>query len=142
MTTGVAPARSNRGLTAVLAVAAVLIAAAAAAYYYDMQRRPAPAAATATAPISAFYGIAIDADGAVNGNDAAVDSFQYQLRQLKDAAVTQPGSAFARDARFPRPSSRSTSTRHQATTRPPCTFPEVPPDDPQNAHRTAPADRA
>ena len=102
MTTGVAPARSNRGLTAVLAVAAVLIAAGAAAYYYDSQSRPAPAATTATAPISAFYGIAIDADGAVNGNDAAIDSFQYQLRLLKDAAVTQSGAAFAKDARFPR----------------------------------------
>ena len=100
MTTGVAPTRTNRGLTAVLAVAALLIAAGAAAYYFSLQNRPAPA--TEPAPISAFYGIAIDAEGAASGNDAAFDSFQYQLRQLKDAAVTSPGATFAKDARFPR----------------------------------------
>jgi twitching motility protein PilJ len=101
MTPGVAPTRSNRGLTVVLGIAALLIAAGAAAYYYASQNRPA-AAKEPAAPISAFYGIAIDAEGAVSGNDAAFDSFQYQLRQLKDAAVTSAGAAFAKDLRFPR----------------------------------------
>jgi twitching motility protein PilJ len=91
--------RSKGGLTGMLAGAALLIAAGAAAYFASQNR---PAVAAEAAPVAAFYGIAIDADGAAAGNDAAFTSFQKQLQQLKDAAVATPGAPFAKDARFAR----------------------------------------
>ncbi len=96
----VATTRSNGGLTAVLAVAALLIAAGGATAYFASQERPA--AATQVAPVGALYGIAMDADGAASGNDAAFGGFLKQLQELKDAAVTSSGASFAKDARFAR----------------------------------------
>ena len=97
--TPVATTRSKGGLTAMLAGAALLIAAGAVAYFASQSR---PAAGTEAAPVAAFYGIAIDADGAASGNDAAFNSFQAQLQHLKDAAVAMPGAPFAKDPRFAR----------------------------------------
>jgi twitching motility protein PilJ len=92
--------RANGGLTAVLAVAALLIAAGGAAEYFASQDHPA--VTTQAAPVAALYGIAIDADGAAAGNDAAFGSFLKRLQELKDAAVTSPAAPFAKDARFAR----------------------------------------
>jgi hypothetical protein len=97
------PARSNKGsngsLTALLAIAALLLLAGAAVLY-TLQSHAA--AAAAAAPVDALYGIAIDAEGAVSGDDTALTNFQKQLQQLKDAALRTPAAPFAKDARFAR----------------------------------------
>jgi hypothetical protein len=93
------PIRVGGSLTAFLVAATVLLAAAAVTYF--MQGGPSGPAAS-TAPIDALYGLAVDAEGAVTGNEAALASFQSQLQQLKDAAAASPSAPFARDARFSR----------------------------------------
>jgi twitching motility protein PilJ len=79
--------------------ATVLLAVATVLYF--LQAGPAGPAG-ASAPFDALYGVAVDAEGAVSGNEAALASFQAQLQQLKDAAAATPGAPFARDARFSR----------------------------------------
>jgi twitching motility protein PilJ len=59
--------------------------------------------------VDALYGIAIDAEGAIAGNEGALASFQAQLQQLKDAAAANPGAPFTRDARYSRLLSDATS---------------------------------
>jgi twitching motility protein PilJ len=87
------------GLAALLAVATLLVAAAVAAYF-NTQGHSVPA--SPTAPVDALYGIAVDAEGAVTGNEASLGSFQAQLQHLKDAAAANPRAPFAKDARFAR----------------------------------------
>ena len=99
MTSAVATKRSNGGLTAMLAGAALLIAAGAAAYFASQGRA---AAVPDSAPVSALFGIAVDAEGAVSGNPEALTNFRLQLQQLKEAAAATPNAAFAKDARFSR----------------------------------------
>ena len=99
MTAGIATPRSKGGLTAILVAAAVLIAAGAASYFATQNR---PVAQTDSAPVNALYGIAIDAEGAVTGNDDALTNFQKALQQLKDAAAANANAPFAKDARFAR----------------------------------------
>jgi twitching motility protein PilJ len=87
------------GLAGLLAGATLLLAAAVFAHFsLGGQSNPA----SSSAPVDALYGIAVDAEGAVTGNEAALASFQTQFRQLKDAAAAAPGAAFAQDARFNR----------------------------------------
>ena len=96
------PASSTRaggGLTAVLVIATVLLAAAAAINF--TQEGPATFASSPV-PIDALYGLAVDAEGAVAGNEASLASFQAQYQQLRDAGVATPGAGFAKDARFAR----------------------------------------
>src|SRR5262249_36214200 len=93
------PTRVGGSLAALLLGATVLLAAATATYF--MQERPAGSAG-ASAPFDALYGVAVDAEGAVAGNEGALASFQSQLQQLKDAAAASPNAAFAKDARFSR----------------------------------------
>src|SRR5262249_17855914 len=100
VTTAVATTRSNSGLTVVLGVAALLIAAGAAVYFTSQNSHPA--APVQSVPVSALYGIAIDAEGAVAGTETSFTSFTKQLQELKDAAVTSPGAPFTKDARFSR----------------------------------------
>ena len=59
MTAAVAPNRTSRSLTALLAAAALLIAAGGAAYFTLQGHAAAPAS---SAPIAALYGIAIDSE--------------------------------------------------------------------------------
>jgi twitching motility protein PilJ len=97
------PASSTRaggGLAALLAIATLLLAVAAVLLF--TQEGPASAPSAQTAPVDALYGIAVDAEGAVAGNEAAVASFQSQLQQLKDVAAAYPNAPFAKDARFAR----------------------------------------
>src|SRR5689334_15688303 len=96
---GTSPSRSNGSLTAVLAIAALLLLAGAGVLY-TLQSH-VPAAATA-APVDALYRIAIDADGVISGDDTALNDFQKQLQQLKDAALRSPAAPFAKDGRFAR----------------------------------------
>ena len=92
--------RAGGGLAALLAIAALLLAVAAVLFF--TQEGPAAAPSAQTAPVDALYGIAVDAEGAVAGNEAAVASFQSQLQQLKDVAAAYPSAPFAKDARFAR----------------------------------------
>jgi twitching motility protein PilJ len=91
--------RIGGGLAALLLAATVLLAAATVLFF--MQESPTTSA-TSRAPIDALYGIAVDAEGVVVGNEAALASFQSQLRQLKDAAAAYSNAPFAKDARFSR----------------------------------------
>ena len=91
--------RVGNSLTALLAVAAVLLAAAAVTYF---TQGGSSGSAGSSAPVDALYGIAVDAEGAVAGNEASLASFQGQVQNLKDAAAANPNAPFARDARFSR----------------------------------------
>jgi twitching motility protein PilJ len=92
--------RAGGGLAALLAIATLLLAVAAVLYF--TQEGPASAPGAQAAPVDALYGIAVDAEGAVAGNEAAIASFQSQLQQLKDVAAAYPNAPFAKDARFAR----------------------------------------
>ena len=91
--------RAGGGLAGLLAGATLLLATAVFVYF-SLGGQPTPA--SSSAPVDALYGIAVDAEGAVTGNEAALASFQTQFRQLKDAAAAAPGAPFAKDARFNR----------------------------------------
>jgi twitching motility protein PilJ len=99
--------RAGGGLALLLVIATLLLAGAAVIYF--TQEGPAGASASAPAPIDALYGIAVDAEDAVAGNQAALASFQSQLQQLKEAAAANPSAPFAKDARFARLLSSSTA---------------------------------
>jgi twitching motility protein PilJ len=92
--------RAGGGLAVLLAIATLLLAGAAATYF-TQESQSAPASSSA-APIDALYGVAVDAEGAVAGNEASLASFQAQYQQLKDAAAASPNAPFAKDARFAR----------------------------------------
>jgi twitching motility protein PilJ len=81
-----------------LLLSATLLLAAATAMYFMQEGQTVSVASRA--PVDALYGIAVDAEGVVAGNDTALTSFQSQLRQLKDAAAAN--AAVAKDARFAR----------------------------------------
>jgi len=92
--------RAGGGLAVLLILGTVLVAIAAAVYF---TQGSGPAAnAASSAPVDALYGIAVDAEGALNGSEGSLASFQSQLGQLKDAAAANPGAPFAKDARFAR----------------------------------------
>jgi twitching motility protein PilJ len=99
MTVGLASARVGKSLNALLGVAVLLVLAGGAAYF--AMEGPAGSAAPA-APVDALYGIAIDAEGTVAGDEASLANFQKQLRELKDAALSAPSAPFAKSARFER----------------------------------------
>jgi twitching motility protein PilJ len=83
-----------------LVTAAVLLALAAVLYF--TQQSVTVVSPPSSAPVDALYGIAVDAEGVVAGNQTALTSFQSQLRQLKDAASATPSAPFAKDPRFGR----------------------------------------
>ena len=85
--------RAGGGLAALLAIATLLLAAAAVLYF--TQGGQAAPTTQQTAPVDALYGLAVDAEGAVAGNEAAVASFQSQLQQLKDTAAAYPSAPSA-----------------------------------------------
>ena len=91
--------RAGGGLAVLLAIATLLLAAAAV-LFFTQGGQSAPTGPTA--PVDALYGLAVDAEGAVGGNEAAVASFQSQLQQLKDTAAAYPNASFVKDPRFAR----------------------------------------
>ena len=92
--------RAGGGLAVLLAIATLLLAAAAVLYF--TQEGQSASSLAPTAPVDALYGLAVDAEGAVAGNEAAVASFQGQLQQLKDTAAAYPSAPFVKDPRFAR----------------------------------------
>src|SRR6267142_2551800 len=99
MTTAAATPRVGGSLTALLALAAVLVLGSGIAFYM-LEARSGPAATAAAVPTDALYGIAIDAESAVGGDEAALNNFQNQLRQLKEDAARDAGAAYVKDPRF------------------------------------------
>jgi twitching motility protein PilJ len=89
------------GLTALLAVAALLILAGGVVYF-TATSQPAALVPGSTAPVDSLYGIAIDAEGVVGGDEAALASFDSQLQRLKDEAARDGNATYAKDPRFAR----------------------------------------
>jgi twitching motility protein PilJ len=99
MSAAAANPRSGLNLATLLAVAAALVLASALSFFFATRHK----AATETAhrvPTEALYGIAIDAQNAVAGDDTALKDLQERLGQLKDSAAADPDAPFAKDARF------------------------------------------
>ncbi|MBV8805732.1 MAG: chemotaxis protein [Sinobacteraceae bacterium] len=89
------------GLPALLALLAVVVLASGIAYFLAAQEHAGtPTSAPVTVPTDALYGIAIDAESAVAGDEAGLTNFQNQLRQLKDDAARDVGAAYTKDPRF------------------------------------------
>jgi twitching motility protein PilJ len=86
-------------LPLLLGLATLLLVASGVAYYL-MQARPEVRGHGV--PLDALYGLALDADGAVAGDAAALTRFQERQKQLEDAAARDPSAPFASDARYAR----------------------------------------
>ncbi|GAC1454350.1 MAG: chemotaxis chemoreceptor PilJ [Steroidobacteraceae bacterium] len=99
-------ARQANSLALLLGLAALLVALSGGLYYFLHTRT---AAAGAALPIDALVGLALDANGAVAGDTAALAGFQQRQKQLEDAAAHVPGAPFAADARFTRLMSNATA---------------------------------
>jgi twitching motility protein PilJ len=100
MTTAVAAPRVGSNLTALLAVVALLVLASGIAYFAVGVRSSAPPAPVV--PADSLYGIAVDAESAVAGDEAGLNAFQDQLRQLKEDAARDAGAPYTKDPRFTR----------------------------------------
>ena len=86
-------------LPLLLGVATLLLIASGAAYYLMLSR---PVEVRQSVPLDALYGLALDADGAVAGDAAALTRFQERQKQLEEAAARDPSAPFAGDARYAR----------------------------------------
>jgi twitching motility protein PilJ len=97
MTTPAAPpVRAGRGLDTLIVVAALLALACAAIAWFTL----GGASSTANAPVEALNSIALDAQGAAAGDEAALAGFQKELETLRRAA--EGGADYANDPRFAR----------------------------------------
>ena len=94
-----APARQANGLALLLGLAALLVAASGVVYSVLQTRT---AAAAGGLPADALVGLALDANGAVAGDTAALAGLQQRQKQLEDAAAHDPAAPFTADARFTR----------------------------------------
>jgi len=101
MTVAFAAPRGGNRLATLLGVAALLVVGSGGtAAYLAWEARSA--SASEAVPVDALYGIAIDAEAAVAGDEAALGDLQRQLKLLKDAAVLDPTAPFATDPHFTR----------------------------------------
>ena len=87
-------------LTILLALVAVLVIASGIAYFSIAGTSTTTQAPTV--PADSLYGLAIDAENAVGGDQAAINAFQNQLRQLKEDAARDAGEPYTKDPRFNR----------------------------------------
>jgi len=92
--------RIGGSLTLILALAAALVLGSAIAFFSMPGQSSAPPAPTV--PLDTLYGLAIDAENAVGGDQAAINAFQNQLRQLKEDAARDAGAPYTKDPRFNR----------------------------------------
>jgi twitching motility protein PilJ len=109
MSGSASPIRVGSALIGLLMAAAGLSLAAAFLSLYFSQDNTPTTGGGSPAPIDALYGLAIDAEGIVAGNQTDLTSFQGQFRQIKDAAAATPSASFAKDARFGRLLSNATT---------------------------------
>ncbi len=105
-------ARQANGLALLLGLAALLVGLSGALYYFLQTRTTVAAAAL---PVDALVGLALDANGAVAGDTAALAGFQQRQKQLEDAAAHDPGAPFTSDARFTRLMSNATAVLRSRT---------------------------
>jgi twitching motility protein PilJ len=89
--------RTSRGLDTLIFIAALLALGCAGAAWYAMSG--AQPTATPNAPVEALNGIALDAQGAAAGDEAALSAFQKELETLRTAATAE-GADYAKDPRF------------------------------------------
>ena len=101
MTVAFAGPRGGNRLATLLGVAALLVVGSGGAAAYLAWKARA-ASASESVPVDALYGIAIDAEAAVAGDEAALGDFQSELKLLRDAAVLDPTAPFVTDPRFMR----------------------------------------
>jgi twitching motility protein PilJ len=99
-------ARQANVLALLLSLAALLVGLSGALYYF-LQTRATMAGSVL--PIDALVGLALDANGAVAGDSAALAGFQQRQKQLEDAAAHDAGAPFVSDARFTRLMSNATA---------------------------------
>jgi twitching motility protein PilJ len=99
MTSPPAPVRPGRSLDTLLAVAALLALACGGAWFL-VGRNAAPVASAV--PVEALNALALDAQGAITGDETALANFQKELEQLRTAAAADPEAAYAKDPRFAR----------------------------------------
>jgi twitching motility protein PilJ len=92
--------RIGGSLTILLSVVAALVLASVIAFFATQGGSSAPQAPTV--PVDTLYGLAIDADSAIGGDQAAINAFQNQLRQLKEDAARDAGAPYTKDPRFNR----------------------------------------
>ena len=92
--------RIGGSLTLILVLAAALVLGSAIAFFSMPGQSSAPPAPTV--PVDTLYGLAIDAENAVGGDQAAINAFQNQLRQLKEDAARDSGAPYTKDLRFNR----------------------------------------
>jgi twitching motility protein PilJ len=96
-----AVARTGSGLTALIGLAGLLLLVCGGIYFLQSGRSEPAAGNESGAPVDALYGIAIDAQSAIGGDDQnALTSFQKHLQQLRDAAGRDPTAHFVKDPRF------------------------------------------
>jgi twitching motility protein PilJ len=96
----VAPKRSSAGaLTLLLGLAVLLLIGSGVASYLLQSRAPGAGRA---APAEALYNLALDADDAAAGDEAALARFQRSDKILEEAASGDAAAPFATDARFTR----------------------------------------
>ncbi len=99
MTAVVASIRPGRRLDALLGVAAAFALAGGAAYVYIASTG---SNAARSAPVDALHDMALDAQGAAAGDEAALANVQRELEQLRHAAAAEPTAPYVRDERFTR----------------------------------------
>ena len=103
------PTAARSPLPILLGLATLLLIASAIASYLTLGH---PAERAHSVPLDALYGLALDADGAVSGDAAALGRFQERQKQLEEAAARDPGASFATDARFTRLMNNATAVLH------------------------------
>jgi twitching motility protein PilJ len=101
MSTAVATPRIGGSLTALLAVVALLVLASGVAYF-GLASHGASAQMGPGVPADSLYAIAIDAASAAGGEQAGLNNFQNQVRQLKEDAARDAGAPYTKDPRFAR----------------------------------------
>jgi twitching motility protein PilJ len=91
--------RNPNTLALLLGLAALALIASGVSYYLLLART---ASTTPAVPLTALYGLALDADGAVAGDAGALARFQRSAKALEDAAAHAARAPFANDVRFTR----------------------------------------
>ena len=91
-----APVRPGRGLDPLILLAALLAIGCGVAWFMA-RRAPRRVLGAARSPSS----LAIDAQGAVAGDDPRLSNFESALKELRAAAAANAEAPFAKDPRYP-----------------------------------------
>jgi twitching motility protein PilJ len=100
MTAPATPAQKSRGLDLLIVVAALLALGSAGAWFIVRQGASQPKATTA--PVEELNTIAIDAQGAAAGDEAALTNLQKEVETLRRTSREHDEAAWAQDPKFSR----------------------------------------